>query len=206
MAVRPASPFDKYLRNYEETHKCCGWNNAIDYCDPKALSALMEEVIDQKATEKAIKYTGGLSGDTSASYEYSYSDSEYLVSEDSSSMYPSFDGSMRDQQPLQFCTEDYDGDEACICETIENFENDAGRGFLNLKDFNCVHDTTLCYYSQSIECETADEKYEPWRQTSNNRTVTIDEVCGDNTCFVNGCGDMFSDDFWQYGAPRYRLQ
>ncbi|CBY13042.1 unnamed protein product [Oikopleura dioica] len=201
MAVHPASPFDKYLRNYEETHLCCGWNNAIDYCDQKALSALMEEVIDQKATEKAIKYKGGLSEDAS-SYPY-YGDSVYSVSQDSLSS--SYDDSLRSQQPLQFCAEDeaYDGDEACICDTVENFENDAGRGFLDLKYLNCVHDSTFCYYSQSSECETGDEniRYEPWRETNSPQNITVGDVCSENTCFVNGCGDMFSDDFWQYGAP-----
>ena len=68
MAVRPASPFDRFLRQYEEDHNCCGWNNAIDYCDPKALSELMEEVIDQKATEKAMKYKGAMKSDLSYAY------------------------------------------------------------------------------------------------------------------------------------------
>ena len=54
MATHPASPFDKFLRRYEMNNNCCGWNNAVDYCDQTALYSLMETVIDQKATLKAI--------------------------------------------------------------------------------------------------------------------------------------------------------
>lgn len=55
MAVHPLSPIDKFIRRYEEDHNCCGWNNAIDYCDQKAVETLMMSVIDEGITEKIIQ-------------------------------------------------------------------------------------------------------------------------------------------------------
>ena len=57
MAVHPLSPIDKLIRRYEEDHNCCGWNNAIDYCDQKAVENLMKSVIDEGVTEKIIQVT-----------------------------------------------------------------------------------------------------------------------------------------------------
>ena len=55
MAVHPLSPIDKFIRRYEEDNNCCGWNNAIDYCDQKAVENLMMSVIDEGITEKIIQ-------------------------------------------------------------------------------------------------------------------------------------------------------
>merc|ERR1712176_877798 len=159
-----------------------------------------------------MKYKGAMKSDLSYAYSLHENQDHYVYyyqdnndSQDSSSSSLSSDDSMRADQPEQaFCTQDYDGDEACICETIKNFENDAGRGFLNLGESFCVYDTPLCYYSNLEECTHElknDRTHEPWRETNSTRHITVNEVCGENTCFVNGCGDMSSDDFWQYGAP-----
>ena len=60
MAVHPLSPIDKFLRRYEESNDCCGWNNAIDYCDQKALEDLMKSVIDEGVLDKIITVIGRL--------------------------------------------------------------------------------------------------------------------------------------------------
>lgn len=46
------------------------------------------------------------------------------------------------------------------------------------------------------------EEYQPWRTTAIPQDISISEVCGVETCFINGCGDIFSDDFWKYGFTR----
>ncbi|CAG5084849.1 Oidioi.mRNA.OKI2018_I69.PAR.g10752.t1.cds [Oikopleura dioica] len=201
MATHPASPFDKFLRRYEMDNNCCGWNNAIDYCDQTALYSLMETVIDQKATLKAINYNADAETDYSSSFYPEYSSNVYSVDYSSSS-----NDALKSASDYGYCSdeEEYDGDEACICNTVESFGS-AGNGFLDLKYLTCIHNSEVCHFSESITCASdnpEEEEYQPWRTTAFPQNISISEVCGAETCFINGCGDIFSDDFWKYGFTR----
>ena len=117
------------------------------------------------------------------------------------------------------CTDDgYDGDEGCICDTISKFYDDADvqHAVDRVKTTICVHQSLLCYYFDGPFSDGKDEcnnrynrtgpvqpvKIEiryvcslamPWTESEGvTRDVTLDKVCHETTCFLNGCGDIFS--------------
>jgi len=137
MAVHPLSPIDKLIRRYEEDHNCCGWNNAIDYCDQKAVENLMKSVIDEGVTEKIIQYKTNDEDSSFGNDDYFedyYNYTEYTETDD--------------------CTDDgeYDGDESCICNTISNFHDEKVMYAIDVvKSTVCVHQTSLCFYVDDTE-------------------------------------------------------
>ena len=162
MAVHPLSPIDHIIRRYEEDHNCCGWNNAIDYCDQKAVEDLMKAVIDEGLTEKIIKKSVEIKKENSLMRFENYMEysSEYVPIRDYSNDADSTDNDDRTlDTDVAECTDDgYDGDEGCICNTLSHFDDvDVKLAVDVVKTTVCVHQSSLCYYSNGPSDNGIDE-------------------------------------------------
>lgn len=95
-----------------------------------------------------FQYDINKEADNETDYYQEYSSNVYSVDYSSSS-----NDALKSANDDGFCSdkEEYDGDEGCICKTVESFGS-AGNGFSDLKYLTCIHDSEVCHFSEDIAC------------------------------------------------------
>ena len=133
----------------------------------------MKAVIDEGLTERIIKKSTEIKKENSLMGFENYTEysSDYVSISDYSNDADSPDDDYRTlDAEVAECTDDgYDGDEGCICNTLSHFDDvDVKLAVDVVKTTVCVHQTSLCYYSNGPFDNGTDE--------CNNRYISFLEI------------------------------